>query len=80
MTAQLVLAHNRFTINISRMDELILLMHLLCILFFFIDNENIKFRTKTDHIFQMNGVCAHEVCVLSSLAPNLHSDILSRCP
>lgn len=61
------------------MDELILFMHLLCILFFFIDNEKIKFRT-TDHILQMNGVCAHEVCVLSSLAPNLQSDILSRYP
>lgn len=54
MLAAPVLAHNRFTRNISRLDEL--LVHLfLCILFFFIDNEKIKFRTRNYHIFRTNG-------------------------
>lgn len=42
------------------MDKFIFFIH-LCILFLFIDNEEIKFGTKNYHIFQIKGVCANEV-------------------
>ena len=55
-------------------------IHVLGILYSFIDNEKIKFNAKNYHIFQINGVHVNEVCVLlyASLAPNLHSDIFSK--
>lgn len=69
MTATLVLAHNKFTLNISKMDKFIFFIH-LCMLFFFIDNEEIKFGTKNYHIFQINGVCANEVGCLIICIPS----------
>lgn len=55
MFVVLVLVYNRFIRNISRLDELFVYLF-LCILFFFIDNEKIKFRIRNYYIFRINGV------------------------